>query len=119
MREISAHFNKEREYIYNFVRTGSLFCWGVFFIFSTAVYFGAPVLVNKWINLTTIDSAKAIYILRVLGIASLVAFPLSFYASLLRGLQRMEFNNIIDVSSSGLHQFGIVMILIAGGISSM
>jgi O-antigen/teichoic acid export membrane protein len=115
VREVSAHFNKEPEYIRDFIRTGSFFCWGVYIVFSLAVYFSAPILVNKWINLTTIDSATAIYILRVLGIASLVAFPLSFYASLLRGLQRMEFNNIIDVSASGLHQFGIVMILIAGG----
>ena len=115
VREISACFNKEPEYIRNFIRTGSFFCWGVYFIFSTVVYFGAPILVNKWINLTTIDSATAIYIMRILGIASLVAFPLSFYASLLRGLQRMEFNNIIDVSASGLHQLGIVMILMAGG----
>lgn len=115
VREVSGNFTKEPGYIRDLIRTGSLFCWGVYLFFSIAVYFGAPILVNKWINLTTIDSATAIYILRVLGIASLVAFPLSFYASLLRGLQRMEFNNIIDVSASGLHQFGIVMILIAGG----
>jgi O-antigen/teichoic acid export membrane protein len=115
VREVSAHFDNEPVYIHDFIRTGSFFCWGAYIIFSIAVYFGAPILVNKWINLTTINSATAIYILRVLGIASLVAFPLSFYASLLRGLQRMEFNNIIDVSASGLHQFGIVMILMAGG----
>ena len=115
VREVSAHFNKEPEYIRDLIQTGSFFCWGVYLFFSIAVYLGAPILVNKWINLTTIDPSTAIYILRILGIASLVAFPLSFYASLLRGLQRMEFNNIIDVSASGLHQFGIVMILIAGG----
>lgn len=115
VREVSARVKKDPEYIKDFIRTGSFFCWIVYLFFSLIVYLGAPILVNKWINLKTLDSITAVYILRVLGIASLVAFPLSFYASLLRGLERMEFNNIIDVAASALQQFGIVIILITGG----
>ena len=115
VREVSVHFESEPSYIHDFIRTGSYLCWSVYVIFSIAVYFSAPILINKWINLTTLDSVTAIFILRVLAIASLLAFPLAFYASLLRGLQRMEFNNIIDVFSSSLQQFGIVIILIVGG----
>jgi len=115
VREVSAHFHDEPKYIRDFIRTGSLFTWSVYIFFGIAIYFIAPILANKWINLETMDSATAISIMRILGIASLVSIPRSFYASLIRGLQRMEFNNLIDVGTSGLQQFGTILILIAGG----
>lgn len=115
VREVSAHIDKEPEYIRDLIQTGSLFCWGIYLVFSIVIYFSAPLIVEKWINTTTIDSPTAIYILRILGIASLIAFPVSFYSSLISGLERMELNNIIDVSVSILHQFGIVVVLMLGG----
>jgi O-antigen/teichoic acid export membrane protein len=48
-------------------------------------------------------------------VASLVAFPRTIYVSILRGLQRMEFNNVIDVATSGLQQVGTIVILLLGG----
>ncbi len=115
VREVSANFSSEPKYIHAFIRTGSLFCWSVYIFLGMLVYYSAPILVEKWINLKTMDSATAVTILQILGVASLSAFPRSFYASLLRGLQRMEFNNIIDVFTSGLQQFGAIIILTSGG----
>ncbi|MEC4684613.1 MAG: oligosaccharide flippase family protein [Nitrospirota bacterium] len=115
VREVSAHFKSEPDYIRDLIRTASVFYWGAYALLGLAIYFLAPVLVEKWINLKTMDSETAIYILRILGIASLVALPRSFYASLFRGLQRMEFNNFIDVVTIGLQQFGTVLILAFGG----
>ena len=115
VREVSAHFESEPDYIKNLIRTFSLFYWGAYALFGVVIFFLAPVLVEKWINLKTMDPATAIYVLRILGIASFVALPKSFYTSLLRGLQRMEFNNFIDVVTSGLQQFGTILILALGG----
>ena len=115
VREVSGHFKSEPEYIKNLIRTFSLFYWVAYALFGVVIFFLAPVLVEKWINLKTMDSATATYVLRILGIASLVALPKSFYTSLFRGLQRMEFNNFIDVSTSGLQQFGTILILALGG----
>jgi O-antigen/teichoic acid export membrane protein len=61
------------------------------------------------------NPATAIHVLRILGIASLAALPKSFYVSLFRGIQRMEFNNFIDVATNGLQQFGAILILAHGG----
>jgi O-antigen/teichoic acid export membrane protein len=115
VREVSAHLESEPNYIRNLIRTFSLFYWGAYAILGVTIFFLAPVLVEKWINLKTMDSATAIYVLRILGIASLVALPKSFYVSLFRGLQRMEFNNFIDVAASGFQQFGTILILALGG----
>jgi O-antigen/teichoic acid export membrane protein len=108
VREVSAHFNSEPDYVHDLIRTGSLFYWGAYALLAVAIYFLAPILVEKWINLKTMDTATAIYVLRFLGIASLVALPQSFYTSLFSGLQRMEFNNIIDVIAGCLRQFGTI-----------
>lgn len=115
VREVSAHFHDERGYIVDLIRTASLFYWGAYVLVAAAVYFGAPFLVEKWIKLETMNFGIATHVLRVLGIAVLVALPRSLYSSLFRGLQRMEFNNIIDVTTSALQQFGIILILTLGG----
>jgi O-antigen/teichoic acid export membrane protein len=115
VREVSAHLKSEPNYIRELIRTFSLLYWAVYALLGVAIFFLAPVLVEKWVNLKTMDPATAIYILRILGIASLVDLPRSFYISLFRGLQRMEFINFIDVASSALQQFGTILILALGG----
>ena len=110
-REVSAHFQNDSKYITHLIRTASLFYWLSFVLIGGAVYLLAPLLVEKWLILKTIDQELAVFTLRVLGITSFLALPKSLYASLFRGLQRMEFNNIIDVLSSALRQCGIIVIL--------
>ena len=115
VREVSAHFDSEPGYIKNLIRTFSLFYWCVYIFVGVVIFFFAPVLVEKWINLKTMDATTAVYVLRILGISAFTALPMSLYGSLLRGLQRMEFNNFIDVAIRGLQQFGIILVLGFGG----
>jgi O-antigen/teichoic acid export membrane protein len=115
VREISAHASDEPLYIASLLRTGSLFYWGAYLVVAVAVYFLVPLLVTKWINLRTLDPSAATLVLRILGIAALTALPRAFYTSILRGLQRMEFNNLIDVTTSAFQQLGTIVILVLGG----
>lgn len=111
VREISAHFESERTYIVDLIRTFSLFFWIAYALLALGVYMLAPAAVHGWITLDTMDTATASTVLRVLGIAALTALPTSFYTSLFRGLQRMAVNNLIDVITTGLQQLGTVAIL--------
>ncbi len=115
VREISAHASDQPLYIKDLLRTGSLFYWGAYIVLGAAVYWAAPLLVTKWINLRMLDPSAATLALRILGIAALTALPRAFYTSILRGLQRMEFNNLIDVATGALQQFGTIVILVLGG----
>lgn len=114
-REVSAHFKDESDYIHDLIRTGSLFYWGAFALVGIAVYFMAPIFVEKWINLKTLEAATAVNILRVLGITALCALPESLYFNLIKGLQRMEYSNIINVLFAALRQAGTILILNFGG----
>jgi O-antigen/teichoic acid export membrane protein len=115
VREISARLKSEPDYISNLIRTGSLFFWGFYLIIAVALYFLAPVLTDRWINLESLDKAHAIYMLRVIGISVLLALPTAFYISMLNGLQRMEFPNLIDLGISAVQQLGVIYILLSHG----
>lgn len=114
VREVSAHFTSEPRYIRDLLRTASWFYWGLYALVAAGLYFGAPLLVHRWINLKTLDPGTAILVLRVLGIASFSALPRALYVSILRGLERMEFNNVIDVATSALQQCGTIVVLLYG-----
>ena len=111
VREISGSYKTEPEYIKDLIQTFSLFYWLAYILLAVTIFFMAPVLVTKWINLKTMDVETATTVLRILGITSIIAFPKSFYASIFRGLQRMEFNNFIDVFTTGFQQTGAILIL--------
>ncbi|MDZ7263414.1 MAG: oligosaccharide flippase family protein [candidate division KSB1 bacterium] len=115
VREVSAHYLNNSQYIKRLVQTFTLLHWAVFLLLSMALYLIAPVLVHKWIHLKTMTPAAAIEILRMLGVASLVALPVSFYASLLNGIQRMGHSNSIDVFTTAWQQFSAVVVLHFGG----
>ena len=114
-REISANYEKEPSYIRDLIRTGSLLYWGAYFFFAMVVYFAAPPIVKQWINLTTMDVDTAILVLRILGVTSLLVFPQLLYVNLFKGLQRMEYNNLIDLSFAAFRQLGTVVTLALGG----
>lgn len=115
IREVSACAKSEPEYVAEFVRTGSLFFWSVYVLLALALSLGAPGIVSHWIKLKTLSPETASRVLRITGCAALVALPRTLYVGVLRGLQRMEFNNLIDVAASGLQQFGTIAILLLGG----
>ncbi len=115
VREVSGHIEKEAGYVRDLIRTASLFYWSTYVLLAIVVWFGAPYIVKKWVLMESLDVETAARALQVLGVAALVGLPRSLYASLLRGLQRMEFNNLIDVLTMGFQQFGTIVILVLGG----
>ena len=115
VKEVAAHAENDPAYVRSLVRTASLFYWGAYAVLAVAVVCAAPWLIEKWIHTQSLDAASATRALRVLGVAALLALPRSLCVSLLRGLQRMEFINLIDVGTNGLQQLGMVIILASGG----
>lgn len=111
VREVSIFAGTDPDYIRDFIRTGSLLSWIIFAVFALTIILLTPFLVEKWITLEAYDIATASTVLRILGIATLFSFPVSYYLSLVHGLQRMEVNNFVDVASAIIEQSGIILIL--------
>jgi len=115
VREISSHFDSDKEYIKKLIHTFSFFYWSIYLVAALIIFFVAPFFVQKWIHLSSISPDLAINIIRILGVTSVTTLLVSFYSSLIRGLQKMKFNNLIDVVSGILQHGGALLILIFNG----
>jgi O-antigen/teichoic acid export membrane protein len=114
VRQISSHFEAEREYVRDLVRTASLLYWGFGGALFALILLAAPFLVTHWVNLKSMDAGTATTMLRILSVTSLVTLPKVLYASVFRGRQLMELNNAIDVGTALVQQAGIVVLLLRG-----
>lgn len=115
VREVARHLQNDREYVLRLTRTAAFFYWSTYALLALGIYVIAPWLVSRWITLKTLDAQMALHALRILALGWLLMLPRSLYSSLLRGIQRMEFNNLIDVGMIVLQQAGTIVVLIRGG----
>jgi O-antigen/teichoic acid export membrane protein len=111
VREVASHHGKRPEYLARFIRTSSLLYWGSFVVLALLSYILAPYLIHHWVKLDSLDVPTATAVLRILSFGTLLSLPRGLYASLVVGLERMEFRNGIDVAAKALQQFGIFGIL--------
>jgi O-antigen/teichoic acid export membrane protein len=115
VREVSGHFETELDYVHQLIGTATTLYWSMGILLVVVIWFTAPVLVDHWLNLRSIDRSTAVNMLRLLSAMSLTALPRSLYASLFRGRQLMGLNNAIDVGTAAAQQLGILLILGVGG----
>lgn len=114
-REISRFFTSDRPYVIQLMQTSSFFYWLAYAICAAAIYAFTPLLVSRWISLGSMDSQTAVAMVRVIGMGALLTLPQILYASMLRGIQRMEFPNAIDVAASIIQQGGIILAIVNEG----
>jgi O-antigen/teichoic acid export membrane protein len=107
--------NTDPEYVSRLARTSALFCWTSYLVLAVAIWLAVPLLVSHWISIKALDSTEVVHSLRILALSLLLMLPRSLYSNLLRGVQRMEFNNLIDVGTIAVHQAGTVMVVMLGG----
>ena len=115
VREVSSHFDVEREYVRDLIRTATAVYWAIGLVLVGVIWVAAPLLVTHWLNLRTMDAGTATTMLRILSALALVALPKSLYTSLFRGRQMMGLNNSIDVGTAIIQQAGILLLLLGGG----
>jgi O-antigen/teichoic acid export membrane protein len=115
VREVSSCHRDRPAYIQELLQTASALYWGVYLLLAAGIYFAVPFLVQHWIILKTVDPVTAIRGLRILAMAGLLTLPNRLYASVFQGIERMTFNNALDVGNWALQQFGTVAILLLGG----
>jgi O-antigen/teichoic acid export membrane protein len=115
VREVASHLQTDAEYVFRLTRTSTSFYWLSYLILACGIWFVSPWLVSHWISIKVLDAAVAQQGFRILALSLLLMLPRSMYSNLLRGVQRMEFNNLIDVGTTALHQAGTVIIVTLGG----
>jgi O-antigen/teichoic acid export membrane protein len=97
------------------IRTASLGYWAGYLLLAAIALSLAPFMVDHWIHLGSLGGVPAAKALRIPSLGALLALPRSLYASLFRGLQRMEIPNLVDIGAALFQQAGAIAILAAGG----
>jgi O-antigen/teichoic acid export membrane protein len=114
VREVARHLSNDREYLVRLMRTSTLFYWCCYALLAVLFWSSAPWIVSQWLTLKTLNAVVAVHALRILALGLLLMLPRSLYSNVLRGVERMEFNNLIDAGTTALQQAGIILILIRG-----
>jgi O-antigen/teichoic acid export membrane protein len=115
VREVASHRENDPEYIVDLVRTGTAFYWTSYVVLTLTVWLAAPLVVSRWISLKSLAPGVATQSLRVLAASLLMMLPRSLYANVVRGVERMELNNAIDVATIALQQVGTIVVVSYGG----
>jgi O-antigen/teichoic acid export membrane protein len=111
VREVAAHHEQQPGYVIELLRTAGLLCWVAFAALALSLVLAAPWFVNGWIRLSDLAPERAVHALRLVAVGGLLALPRSLYASTLRGLQRMDLSNAIDVAAQVVQQSGTVLMV--------
>jgi O-antigen/teichoic acid export membrane protein len=115
VRSIAKAERYDHPYVAAVVRTASSLFWTMWMVGSVALFAAAPQIVQAWLHVADINRDDAIATVRILGISALSALPRGAYSGALRGLQRMDWTNAIDVAMGFSQQLGAVVIIWRGG----
>src|SRR5258706_12393950 len=65
VRQVSSHFETDREYVRDLVRTASFLYWGFGALLFAGILIAAPFLVTQWVNLKSMDAGTAATMRRI------------------------------------------------------
>lgn len=103
------------DHVVALVRTVGLISWAAYLAVATTLVLSAELLARQWLIASNTEAGTAGRSLAILLAASLLALPRSLYSSVFRGFQRMGTTNVIDVGTAAVQQFGITVLILAGG----
>jgi O-antigen/teichoic acid export membrane protein len=117
VREISSHIKGDPGYVRALTRSAVFLATVAVAVLMIAVILAAPALVHRWVRLRDTEPAVAITAMRMLGAGATLILLQRLLSSIVRGIERMEWSNIIDVVTLALQQLGtIVLVVVHGGI---
>lgn len=114
IRVVAVH-RRDPGYVTAYIKTATTLYWLVYLFLVGAAYLIVPIIVVHWLHLSTLSPVTAKSVLWLLLAGCLSSVPRNLYSGVFRGLQRMEFNNVIEVGMTVLQQGGAVIILVEGG----
>jgi len=115
IREVASRRADNPLYIRQLIGTATSFYWSAYVALVVLAYFAVPALIRHWVRLETLDPITAARVMRILIFGTLSNLPRGFYDSLLLGLERMSYTNILRLSIAAVQQLGIFLVLLLGG----
>ncbi len=114
VREISRELRHDGRYVRDLVQTAGVVYWGLYLLLIVSAVLLAPFMAHHFLRLPAVQVSMAVNTIRLLSVGALLGLPRTLYASVCRGLQRMDVANAIDVGTLGAQQLGIIVLIATG-----
>lgn len=93
------------------VHTLQVFYWSLGVVLGLGLIFFADWIVGRWIAAGSLPAPLATEVVRLMGVLTILQWPLSFYEGGLLGMQRQVALNVVKVTMSTLSAVGVLLIL--------
>lgn len=114
-REVAAKRDQDAKYVEQLVGAVVAVSWTAFLVSAALALVLAPWLIDRWLQMETLDRASAVLALQMISVALLLAIPRAVYGAVLSGYERVDLWNVANVSAVSLQQIGLIAVLAAGG----
>lgn len=108
----TARSSEEAQNVRDLVRTIEVICWTVGLFIGAAIVLGAPIIATHWLQSSQISAGELRVSVQLIGVLILCRWPLTFYASGLRGLERQVALSWIDFVFVVVRSLGAVGVLV-------
>jgi len=93
------------------IRTTETLYWAVALIIGGSVVALAPLIATHWLGSSHLPTPVLTRAMVLIGITSMLQWPLSFYSGALYGLERQVTANTINVTAAAVNGLGAVLVL--------
>jgi O-antigen/teichoic acid export membrane protein len=103
---------EETQNVRDLVRTIEVICWIVGLFIGASIVLGAPLIATHWLQSGQLSEGELRGSVQLIGVLILCRWPLTFYASGLRGLERQFALSWIDFVLVVVRSLGAVAVLV-------
>lgn len=111
VRETAAHRTSDPAYVVALHRTAAAMFWGGTITVTAGLAALAPVLIQRWVTLTTLHPAIAAPTLALFFVSGMLGLPRLFYSAILRGVQAFRSANTVLVGTAAVQSLGAIALL--------
>lgn len=87
--------------------------WGMALMIAVLLLFNSAWIAAHWLKASTIDAETVALGIQIIAVYLALRWPVSFYAGLINGLQRMDLLNLIRSGMASLRLAGGVIVILA------
>ena len=108
----TARNGEETQNLRDLVRTIEVICWTIGLLIGAAIVLGAPLIATHWLQSSQLSEGQLRVSVQLIGVLILCRWPLTFYASGLRGLERQVALSWMDFVLVVVRSLGGVVVLL-------
>ncbi len=111
VRETAAHRATDPAYVLALHRTAAAIFWAGTITITAALAALAPLLIRRWVTLSTLDASEAVPTLGLFLVSGMLGLPRLYFSAMLRGVRAFRSANVVLVGTAAVQSLGAIALL--------